>query len=216
MTMNSRVPSISTSKSIEPSTLSTSSPEVCKDGAEQGDDASQGDGKHIQPLGASSSDHLQKIRMSMSTFNLYNLSRLTLPAYKTRTFFQQKWKAKSLLRQYHGEQVREGQWTRMFSRRLRSVVPMDPAYLAKNDGSAESAGRGRGLEVLEERAKKGTRMARDTKKEVELTPFMNMTFAPLERRLDVAVFRALFASSARQARQFVVHGDVKVNGQVVR
>ena len=30
---------------------------------------------------------------------------------------------------------------------------MDPGYLAKNDGSAESAGRGRGLEAKEERGK---------------------------------------------------------------
>lgn len=48
-----------------------------------------------------------------------------------------------------------------------------------------------------------------------LTPYMNMTFAPQERRIDVAIFRAMFASSVRQARQFVVHGAVKVNGQKV-
>lgn len=47
-------------------------------------------------------------------------------------------------------------------------------------------------------------------------PYMQMTFAPLERRLDTALFRALFASSARQAKQFVVHGAVKVNGKKVR
>ncbi|RMZ82108.1 hypothetical protein DV737_g2219, partial [Chaetothyriales sp. CBS 132003] len=126
-----------------------------------------------------------KFRMSMNKVNLYNLSRVVLPAYKTRTFFQQKWSAKSLMRTYHGEQIREGQWTRMFSRRLRSRA-------------------------------KGARRARGSGSEVEPTPFMNMTFAPLERRLDVAVFRALFASSVRQARQFVVHGKVKVNGQVMR
>lgn len=49
-----------------------------------------------------------------------------------------------------------------------------------------------------------------------MTPYMQMTFAPLERRLDTAVFRALFASSVRQARQFVIHGAVKVNGKKVR
>lgn len=47
------------------------------------------------------------------------------------------------------------------------------------------------------------------------TPYMNMTYAPFERRIDVAIHRALFASSTRQARQFVIHGAVKVNGQVV-
>jgi ribosomal protein S4 len=44
---------------------------------------------------------------------------------------------------------------------------------------------------------------------------MHMTYFPTERRLDTAVWRALFASSARQARQFVVHGFVKVNGKKV-
>jgi ribosomal protein S4 len=42
-----------------------------------------------------------------------------------------------------------------------------------------------------------------------------MAYYPLERRLDTAIFRALFASSVRQARQFVVHGLVKVNGKKV-
>jgi ribosomal protein S4 len=48
-----------------------------------------------------------------------------------------------------------------------------------------------------------------------MTPYMQMTFAPLERRLDTAVFRAMFASSVRQARQFIIHGAVKVNGKKV-
>ena len=139
----------------------------------------------------------------MNKYNLYNLNVVKLPSYRVFNFYQQKWKCKSILRDYHGEQVREKQWERMFTTRPRAVVPMDPAYLASNDGTNESAGRGSGLEL-----KKG-------KKEVEHTPHMLMTFAPLERRLDVAIFRALFASSARQARQFVVHGAVKVNGTVV-
>ncbi len=45
---------------------------------------------------------------------------------------------------------------------------------------------------------------------------MNMVYAPTERRLDTAIFRSLFASSTRQARQFVVHGAVRVNGKRVR
>lgn len=94
----------------------------------------------------------------------------------------------------------------MFRRTLRSVVPMDPAYLAVNDGSLESAGRGSGL-------KKSDIVPGAQRKAI---PHMQMTFAPLERRLDTAVFRSMFASSARQARQFVVHGAVTVNGKKVR
>lgn len=144
------------------------------------------------------------MRQSWSKYNLYNLSRITPAPYRTKTFFQQKWSAKSMARSYHGEQIRESQWERMFSKRLRAVVPMNAQYLARNDGSLESAGRGSGLET-------GGRPPRPKTP----IPFMQMTFAPLERRLDTAIFRALFASSARQAKQFVVHGAVKVNGKKV-
>lgn len=88
---------------------------------------------------------------------------------------------------------------------------MNPEYLATNDGTIESAGRGSGLRIDTPSSKD----RRSRKDEVQRTPFMQMTFAPLERRLDTAIFRALFASSTRQARQFVVHGAVKVNGQKV-
>lgn len=80
---------------------------------------------------------------------------------------------------------------------------MNTAQLARDDGSQISAGRGSGLES-------------DTRtSSVPPTPYTQMTFAPLERRLDVAIFRAMFASSTRQARQFVVHGAVTVNGKKV-
>lgn len=141
----------------------------------------------------------------MSKINLYNLSRIQSPTskYRVQNFFKQKWVAKSELRSYHGEHVREKQWQKMFTRRLDSVVPMNAAYLAINNGSIESAGRGAGVS------------RRVKTKGLLRTPHMLQTFAPLERRLDVAVFRALFASSARQARQFVIHGAVTVNGKPV-
>ncbi|KAF7173243.1 hypothetical protein CNMCM6106_007347 [Aspergillus hiratsukae] len=152
-----------------------------------------------------------KIRQSWSKYNLFNLNRFRAPPTVNRTFFQQKWTAKSVARAYHGEQVRESQWSRMFTRRIRSVVPMSPEKLASDDGSAMSAGRGAGLES--EADCDGAAGAKD---QTSLTPFTQMTFAPLERRLDVAIFRAMFASSTRQARQFVVHGAVTVNGKKMR
>lgn len=138
-----------------------------------------------------------------------------------RTFFQQKWTAKALTRGYHGEHIKERKWERMFSRRLQSVTNFDPRYMARFDGSEQAAGRGRGRKMdpaqdlqlsKQERynPEAGTNQASGSK-----TPYMQMTFAPMERRLDIAVFRALFASSARQARQFVVHGAVTVNGKKV-
>ncbi|KAJ5383381.1 hypothetical protein N7517_001292 [Penicillium concentricum] len=146
-----------------------------------------------------------KIRQSWSKYNLYNLQRFRSPPTANRTFFQQKWSAKAASRAYHGEQVREGQWKRMFNHRIRSVIPMNAADLAADDGSLVSSGRGSGLD-------KDGKSAYQTRP----TPYSHMTFAPLERRLDVAIFRALFASSARQARQFVIHGAVTVNGQKMK
>lgn len=89
---------------------------------------------------------------------------------------------------------------------------MDANYMARNDGTLESSGRGSGLS--ESRRDQREQRGRDAQRFKEM-PYMQMTFAPLERRLDTAIFRALFASSTRQARQFVVHGAVKVNGKKV-
>jgi len=97
----------------------------------------------------------------------------------------------------------------MFDRRLPAVVPMDYAYLARYDGSELAQGRGMGAEKIAEFQSQGRNQGPDR----AVTPYMHMTFHPLERRLDTAIFRALFASSTRQARQFVTHGWVKVNGK---
>ena len=93
----------------------------------------------------------------------------------------------------------------LFRPGIRSVVPMDHRYLARSDGSEQALGRGSGLEPSPEKKPKP----------FPKTPYMNMVYAPIERRLDTAIFRSLFASSTRQARQFVVHGYVKVNGKKV-
>ena len=82
---------------------------------------------------------------------------------------------------------------------------MDHNQLARSDGYEHGEGRGSGLEPHPDKKRPPP----------PKIPYMNMTFAPLERRLDTAIFRAMFASSTRQARQFVVHGDVKVNGKKV-
>jgi hypothetical protein len=96
----------------------------------------------------------------------------------------------------------------MFSRYLPAVVPMNASELAEDDGTEQAAGRGSGRDKVPE----NTYLARPKRL---TTPYMGMTFYPAERRLDTAIFRALFASSARQARQFCVHGFVKVNGKKV-
>ena len=55
----------------------------------------------------------------------------------------------------------------------------------------------------------------ENKSRLAATPVTSMMFSYVERRLDVCVFRACLASSVYQARQFVVKGHVKLNGQVV-
>ncbi|GAO15759.1 hypothetical protein UVI_02043150 [Ustilaginoidea virens] len=152
---------------------------------------------------------------------------------RTPTFFQQKWAAKSKTRAYHGEHIPEKKWVRLFSRRLLSAVDLPPKYLAAHDGSEQATGRGSGLSTshltaesyskapalsTQERLRRRPPLFGDINKLLSdqftsMTPYMQMTFAPLERRLDTAVFRALFASSVRQARQFILHGAVKVNGK---
>ena len=148
----------------------------------------------------------QKIRQSWNKYNLYNLWRFKTPVKRNRTYFQQKWTAKAHTRAYHGQTIKEGQWRRMFRPKMNTVVSMDYRYLAQYDGSEMAMGRGSGLENPPD--------SRRAKNQPQV-PYMNMVYALTERRLDTAVFRALFASSTRQARQFVVHGYVKVNGQRV-
>ncbi|KAJ4270517.1 hypothetical protein NW762_002204 [Fusarium torreyae] len=181
-----------------------------------------------------------KLRQSWNKYNLYNIARSTgrEPPVKGRaTFFQQKWAAKSKTRGYHGEHVSEKKWVRLFSRRLLSSVDLPPEYLAANDGAEQAAGRGSGLTTSKVTAEsyskvpKGSTSVRNPSHPThrsrgfgdvnemlsqhfqDMTPYMQMTFAPLERRLDTAIFRAMFASSVRQARQFIIHGAVKVNGK---
>lgn len=94
----------------------------------------------------------------------------------------------------------------MFKPFAPAVVPLDAGELAKFDGSEQAEGRGSGKDV-------DPKMRVRTQAQI---PYMAMVYGPIERRLDSAIFRALFASSARQARQFVTHGAVKVNGKKVQ
>lgn len=185
---------------------------------------------------------MQKLRASWNKYNLYNIARGAGKEPTVRgvpTFFQQKWAAKAKTRAYHGEHVPEKKWKRLFSHRLQAAVDMPPEYLAANDGSEQATGRGQGLAESQLNALSYSKVPDVSSREQKLaitrlgqpfgdpnallsqthphmTPHMQMVYAPLERRLDTAVFRALFASSVRQARQFIVHGAVKVNGKKVR
>ncbi|OLN95774.1 37S ribosomal protein NAM9, mitochondrial [Colletotrichum chlorophyti] len=197
-----------------------------------------------------------KVRQAWNKHNLFNLVRAQLKQFRhNKTFFQQKWSAKSMTRAYHGAHIKETDWNRAFSRRLLSAVDMPPQYLASYDGSEQAAGRGSGRTVdpleknpgpsasnysLHERQRQAALRSEDDGSArsrfihprmafthdpltkllrapvTNMTPYMQMAYAPLERRLDVAIFRAMFASSTLQAKQFCTHGAVKVNGKKMR
>ncbi|GAA5850754.1 hypothetical protein JCM5353_000221 [Sporobolomyces roseus] len=126
-------------------------------------------------------------RMSWSPANLYNLYQRTYgpPTADTKftksalTMFQQKWKAKQLVRAYHGDWIPEQKFKK--------------GYLPN------------GLPPIV-----GNKLAGEAK-----VPLASMMFAEVEKRLDTVVFRCCFADSVYKARQLVIHGKVKLNGQKV-
>ena len=137
--------------------------------------------------------------------NLYNMTRMPPPrVISHRTFFQQKWAAKAEVRHYHGEHLTNRQWQNIFRHTMKASIPMNSEALARQNGSEMAMGRGSGLQGEERYGRM-----------IAPVPYMSQLFWPMERRLDMAIHRALFASSPRQARQFVVHGFVKVNGKKV-
>lgn len=136
------------------------------------------------------------------------------------TLFQQRWRAKRLARGYHGDHIGATKFARWY------LPESLPAVHASGGGGAESssnvssksqnnsrniarlvAGRSQ-IRAEEEKARK-------QKERESRTPIGTMMFREVERRLDVLVFRACFATSVWQARQMVVHRKVRVNGEVV-
>ncbi|KAH3901369.1 related to 37S ribosomal protein NAM9, mitochondrial [Saccharomycodes ludwigii] len=123
-----------------------------------------------------------RIRASFNKWNLFNLYKKGQVDFKGKTLYQQKWTAKQETRAYHGEYLTESRWLASFNPKLDSVAQLDASL------------------------KKGGQ------DELDPTPYLMQTYASLEKRLDFAVFRSMFASSVRQARQFILHGNTFVNG----
>lgn len=130
-----------------------------------------------------------RIRASFNKYNLFNLYKKGKIDFRTKTLYQQKFHAKQETRAYHGEHLTEGRFNTLFSPKLNSVAQLD-ASLRKRGGN--------------------------TNNKLKETPYILQTYATLEKRLEFALFRAMFASSIRQARQFILHGNVFVNGIKMR
>lgn len=135
-------------------------------------------------------------RMSWSPANLYNLFQRTYGPLTNETkfvkssltMFQQKWKAKHLVRAYHGDGIQEGKFKKSFL--PESLPPIIGPVVIGRSGERRSVG--------------------------EKVPLASMMFAEVEKRLDTVVFRCCFADSVYKARQMVIHGKVSLNGLKVR
>lgn len=167
----------------------------------------------------------QADRQSWAPENLYNLWQRTSPdgplynetdfTRTTLTLFQQRWKSKRLIRGYHGDHIGTTKFERWFlPSRLPSIHATPPSTGLRKEG--EKASR-----MVEGRERGGGRNRDDRIRSLELqdkrerVPVGTMMFAEVERRLDVLVFRACFATSVWQAKSMVVHGKVKLNGEIV-
>lgn len=129
----------------------------------------------------------KRIRASWNKYNLYNLVTWR-KTLRRGTLYQQKFTAKQESRSYHGEHLTETQFRNIFRGKLNGVNPLESSK-ARKDGSDKS-----NAEI----------------------PWAMQTYVALERRLDTALFRAMFASSVRQAAQFIIRGAVKVNGVKIK
>ncbi|ORX33789.1 hypothetical protein BD324DRAFT_595218 [Kockovaella imperatae] len=160
-------------------------------------------------------------RMSWTGVNLYNLWQRTHsegPLYiethagKSKTLYQQRFKARRYLAGYHLEGIVPiKQWERWYLPSLLPAIHGDREQKSRAErtldkwieGKESAGGRNRDVKDAEQKARQST------------TPITSMMFSYIERRLDVVIFRACLASSVYQAKQFVVKGHVKVNGKVI-
>jgi len=160
--------------------------------------------------------HLKRAlpRMSWHPRNLYNLWCRSAGVkakeinFKNTdlTLFAQRWRAKSLLRAYHGDYIKETIFKRWYLpetlpdvRRQSEKTGADAASLNKWAKREETAAKE--MKRLEEEHQKG------------LAPVGSLMFREVERRIDVLIFRSCLAQSVYEARRLVVHGDVMLNGK---
>lgn len=108
--------------------------------------------------------------------------------------FQQRWKAKQLVRGYHGDWIQEGKFKKEF---LPESLPPIIASRTRSTGSGSGGA------------------ALKASSAGETVPLASLMFAEVEKRLDTVVFRCCFADSVYRARMMVVHGKVRVNGTKV-
>ena len=150
---------------------------------------------------------------SWDASNLYNLWRRSIGGRAkealftkaSNSLFQQRWLSKKLLRAYHGDYINEGIFRRWY---LPSMLPdirtrVDRAQM----NLAQFASRPRDLESLRDRQEQFDQASQ--------APVTSLMWSEIERRIDTVIFRACLAKSVYQARHLVIHGHVKLNGEIV-
>lgn len=159
-------------------------------------------------------------RMSWAGINLYNLwmrskGGASGPDETTfrRTFltlFQQRWKAKRLVRGYHGDYIGEKKFKKWYLPELiPDVRPKRPMGLGQRSiNSLKIANRTKEAANLERKALKDDW-------ELASAPVGSLMFIEVEKRIDTIVFRSCLATSVYQARHLVLSGKVKLNGVLV-
>lgn len=120
--------------------------------------------------------------------------------------FQQRWRAKAVVRAYHGDFINEKTFKRWY---LPSTLPDVRPRRQVLSASADLAFAQRGERIAREERRK------EEEEQKGLAPVGSLMFAEVERRIDVFIFRACFAHSVYEARRLVIHGDVLLNGKKV-
>ncbi|GMG41373.1 unnamed protein product [Ambrosiozyma monospora] len=98
---------------------------------------------------------------------------------------------------------------------FRNMTLYQQKFASKQETRAyhgEHITEGRWQTIFEPKLKGVAQLDASLKGSVQHTPMVLQTFAGLEKRLDFALFRAMFASSVRQARRLILSKHVTVNG----
>ncbi|KAJ7601020.1 nam9 protein [Mycena floridula] len=157
-------------------------------------------------------------RMSWSPKNLYNLMKRDEPplgpddysrkiSFRTSSMklYGQRWKAKALLRGYHGDYIPEKIFKRWY---LPETLPdVKPERAVRPPGTDET--------LLQNYARRKVREStwKQQEKEMGLAPIGSLMFQEVERRIDVFIFRCCFVADVYEARRLVIHGHVLLNGK---
>ncbi|KAH7105879.1 alpha-L RNA-binding motif-containing protein [Auriculariales sp. MPI-PUGE-AT-0066] len=151
-------------------------------------------------------------RMSWEPANLYNLWRRSMGAKageavfskSDQSLFQQRWLSKRLLRAYHGDYIPERTFKRWY---LPSTLPDVRTRVSETTAKLLS------FADREEDVLKAHKLQREYDRQAQ-APVASLMWAEIERRIDTVIFRACLAKNIYAARHLVIHGHVRLNGEI--